>query len=221
MSGQVFGFLPGNRWSPVTGPIHPILNWNVYAADVGRTRRLYHSGLSLAVDYPTLPQRTLNFSWDVLTRRDLAIQKTLTSTQVSLWEEQVDDVIIKEIWEGELTFPWQFFTKLHRMYLQCPDWDNGEYMVWRPFDRNQKTYPVELINILVDGEEFNLSWMGRPYGAGPASKICSTGGDAGRDVLSAGTLELWLRLRPEVAPGVAVFLREGSTTAEAGFFDPE
>ncbi len=223
MAGRTFGSL--GQWGRWNGDpfVTPQLNWNISSTGVSASRRLLHTGLAKVCDYPTLPTKTVNFSWDLLLRRDLAVQKTLASKRVTIWPAIIDDVIIREVWEapGGLSFPWRFFNLLYEFYHASPDWLNGEALLWVPMDRTNKVYPVDLISITVNGEDFELSRKGIPYDAGPVSRIHPGSGRPGMNVFAAETLEIQFKLRPETAPSVSTFFSAGSATDETGNFEAE
>lgn len=119
--------------------------------------------------------------------------------------------------------PWAFLHCLHQMYLRSPDWENGESLVWAPRDRNGKVYPVEIINFLVDGEEFNVRWTGEDEQIGRQLMFSDPkpGSTQGRNPNTSAPVELWFRIQPEVAPNASMFLIEGSATAELGQIELE
>jgi len=227
MAGRVWGHLPGGRYSTQSPFVLGEPNWNLFPLDVRATRRLYHSGLQLDCSYPAIPTRTKNFHYDILIQRQHAVQRTLTSTRVSLWPGYADDVIIHEIWDapGGLSFHWRFFDCLYRMYHNEPDWQNGESLVWIPFDRTQKIYPVDIISLQVDGEDFDVDWAGFPTEASPrfwqaGASTCDPN-NTQTNIMATKRLEIRLKLRPETPPGASVFLTEGSETDETGNFAPQ
>ena len=222
MAGRVFGST-GQFGAFAASHVTPQLNYNHRSTDVNGTRRLVHSGLGLAVDYPLLPSITRNFMWDLLPRRSMTQQPTLSSHHVTLWDGIVDDIVIQEVWEaaGGLAFPWRFLVALHRMYMQSANWEGGESLLWCPIDRTRKVFPVDIINLLVDGEQFNVSWRGDDVGAGPGAYICPEAATAGKDIYSASTLELHLKLRIEGTPSIGVSLIEGASTDEHSYFEHE
>jgi len=223
-AGGAFGSWAGaTRWGG-RPYITPMLNYDLYNYQTSATRLMYHSGLSLAIPYPILPTVTRNFSWEVLTRRDMIREKTLSSAKTTKWDAVFDDVVITETWEapGGLSFPWRFFHDLHRVYLTDPDWLNGEYLLWRPMDRSERAYPIEIISITVDGEDFHVDWKGTPLNTysplGQTDVSCTV---AGRDLLASKNLEIKFVIRPETAPNVAVFATPGSLTCESALFETE
>lgn len=227
MIGRTFGY-SGFYQGGINPFVTPIMNYSLYSSQVSSTRLLYHSGIPLAVPYPLLPKKTLNFSRDLLPRRDYNIEKTLTSKKLSLWDAQVEDIIITEEWsaDGGLSFPWEFFHDLHRIYTTPVDWLNGEYMVWRPLDRTDKVFPVQLYNIEVDGEDFDVRWTGLPpsmgFGVlGPIDPTKVSDGQHGRDIFSPTTLKMQFLLRPEAPPGLTLYVTEGSDVDEVTAFEQE
>ena len=211
--------------------LSPLMPYNLYDPAGAVTRGLYHSGLDLSVSFPLLPGKTTNFAFDILARRDMVVDKTLSSKKVSIWDPIVDDIEIVQTWDapGGLSFPWSFFHDLHRMYTTPIDWASGQYMVWAPTDRTNMIYAVDMIDLQVDGQDFNVTWNGLPddfhnpmgvqNATTAAAGTCVYGG--GRDIYSASTLEVRLILRPETAPNVSVSFLAGSTTTEATQFESE
>ena len=222
MAGVQVGRVQGGAFSSWSNGVRS-LNYNFRAADTAVTRYLYHSGKGVVCPYPVLPDETRNFSWDTLPRRDFVTQKTLKSNFVTMWPSVEEDIVIKEVFAGPggISVPWKFFHCVHDFYLNEPDWLAGEYLIWRPFDRTMKIYAVDIINLLVDGEEFNVNWKGDDKWAGIMSTLCATGGTPAQDIFTASNMEIWMKLRPETPPGVSVFLTGGSAVAEDTYFDPE
>lgn len=194
----------------------PHLNYNFRALDVSMTRRLHHTGLNKTCDYIRIPDETTYFSWDVLRRRDFVTEKTLSSNVVTMWDAVQEDVIIKEKFANNsgIALTWPFFHCVWELYLNSADWLNGESLVWTPFDRTFKSYPVDIINLTLDGEELNPKWSGDDKWAGIMSTYCSTGGTPATNIPTPSQMEIWLKLRPETSPGTAMFMVGGSDTAE-------
>lgn len=222
MYGGGFGFT-GNYNGGISPFVTPILNYLLYSSQVSSTRMLYHSGLDMQILYPLLPMKTLNFSRDILPRRDFNIEKTLTTKKLSIWDAQPEDIIITEEWasEGGLAFPWEFFHDLHRMYITSPDWLGGEYLVWRPLDRTDKVFPVQFFNIEVDGEDFDVRWTGMAPSMGSGILSSCDADQHGRDVFSPTLLKIQFLLRPEAPPGLTLYVTEGSDVDEVDQFEQE
>lgn len=121
-------------------------------------RLLYHSGLDETWQYPFRPSKTHNFSFDVMPKVDFAQAKTLQSNLTQQWAAVENDVIIKEVYEGDLTMVW---ASLHTLYTF---WRTvlgpTEYMLWRPLDLTDKVFRVQILNITVGGEDFQMEYVG-------------------------------------------------------------
>lgn len=150
-------------------------------------RLLYHSGLNQTILYPFRPTKTLNFSFDILPRVDFAQTKTLQSNLTQQWSAVDNDVIIKEVYEGDLTHVWSF---LHAMYtFWRTTLDTTGFMMWRPLDLTDKSYRVQILNITLGGDEFNPE----PVGVQMPDKWLKT------------ELQIHLKLLPTFPPSAAVF----------------
>ena len=230
MAGRQFGQkLNQGRWGQETFPGGFTGGYNFRSMQVHGTRLLYHSGLDLQCLYTGMPSSTKNFSWDLLTTKQSVSTVTLASTKFSLYTRGPNDVVIKEVWDpvGGASMEWVQFHCLHQMFTNCPDWANGESLIWRPMDRNCKVYTVDFVNMVVDGVDLTVDRIGDDPDL-LASKLCAvsaTEGAAGsnqaRNFLMKARVEVHLRLRPEDEPNAAVFLQEGSQTAETAEFESE
>lgn len=207
MAGLSFARI-GQRWGSYSYGSHVGSYYSIYSPSVAVTRRLVHTGLpsgEQVCDYDCLPHETVEFSRDVVTRRKVAFQETLSSAVHSKWQQVKEDAIIKEQWrpEGGIAYRWAFFHKILRMYLKDPDWDNGESLVWRPLDRTWKAYSVDMVNLLVNGEKW-----------GPEFK----GYSDNYDEHGVYQFEIWYKVRHEAQPQASLFLVGGSETAETSLF---
>lgn len=207
MAGRTFGRI-GHGYGGAKFGAHLGSYWSVYSPSNIWTRLLYHTGLDpqhQACLYPYTPEETVFFSFDVLGHRDVAYAKTLTGHVTSKWPRILDDTIIKEVFRpvGGLAVSWAFFHCIERMYLQDPDWDNGEFLIWRPFDRTWKTYSVEIVNLLLNGEEW-----------GPEHE----GWTGNQDHQAINEMQIHLKIRPEEAPQASLFMTGGSETPEFSLF---
>lgn len=243
MAGRSIGFPSGGKWGGVAHSLGYTGVWNIrdvsVTAPASAKRLVYHSALvapdgsvGTVCPYETLPTRTTNFKWDILMSRDRADVKTLGSRVHYLWSPKPGDVVIKEIWDGGggVATSWKFICCLYQMYLSQPTWADGEYMVWRPLDRNNLVYPVDMVNFLVDGEDMHVAWTGEDPDL-LKSVLCArmdasgrrvgvTGSTSGRNLFTASSLEVWWRIRPEDDPNINVSLLPGSTTNETNQFEP-
>lgn len=155
------------------------------------SRLLYHSGLDDLIVYPQVPTKTLNFSLDLMPRVEWVESKTLTSNLTQQWEAVYDDVIIKEIFEGGITQQQSFLLPVYRHWVTL--FGSYEYGLWRPLDLTDKVYRVKIVNLLVGGEEFNPTYVGRSM----------------PDKWLTETIEIWLKLMPAFAPSAVVYASGG------------
>lgn len=207
MAGRVFGRI-GHGYGGAKFGAHLGSYYSVYSPSNIATRLLFHSALApehqLCV-YPYVPDETTFFTFDVVGRRDVAFTKTLTGHAVSKWQRVLEDTIIKEIFRpvGGLAISWAFFHQLERIYLRDPDWDAGEFLIWRPFDRTWKCYSVDIVNLLMNGDEWgpeHAGWTGN------------------QDHQAINEVQLWLKIRPEEAPQASLHMVGGSETPEFSLF---
>lgn len=207
MAGHSFGRVGSRYGSYMYGP-HAGSYYSIYSPSNIRTRLLIHTGLPIDQQlciYPFVPEETIFFTWDVLTKRDVAFQKTLASNLHSKWAQVKDDTVIKEQFKapGGLAFSWEFFHCIERMYQQDPDYEAGESLIWRPLDRTHKAFTVDMVNLLVNGEEW-----------GPEFK----GYTEDRDFFGINQMEIHYKIRHEDAPQVNLFMVGGSDTPENTLF---
>lgn len=204
-----------------TGLLHHVWNYNILANGAS-TRFLAHSD-GTVIQYDVLPTDTVGFAWSPMQHRDFVTTKTLGSTKTAVWDCNVDDLIIKEVFEptGGLSMPWGQLLAMYGIYKGGIDWDAGETLTWAPLDRTCTRYPVDVINMLVDGEEFDPKWRGNPTGLlGGNNATCGAPANM-LDVASGSRVEIWYRIRPEAAPNVSMFLTAGSFTSETNSFEVE
>jgi hypothetical protein len=122
-------------------------------------RLLYHSGLDEVISYAYLPNKTINFAYDILPRVDFAAAKTINSHIIQQWDAVAADVVVKEVWEGNITQQWSQFLALYHFWRNLPG--PGDYLLWRPLDLTDKMYRVRIINMQMGGEEFNPTYIGK------------------------------------------------------------
>lgn len=150
-------------------------------------RLLYHSGLDEVIQYPQVPSRTLNFTYDILPKAEFAHQPTLTSNATQQWQAVANDVIVKEIYEGGLSQNWEFLHAMYRFWTTLLD--PGEYMLWRPFDLTDKVFRMRIVKITVGGDELDPTYVGSSM----YTKWMTQ------------TVEVSLKLIPTFPPNVVVF----------------
>jgi len=198
--------------------------YNPLAANVNGTRLLYHSALEKPSHricvYPFLPDETTDFTWDVRAPRDLAISKTLKSKVFAKYDRIMADTIIKEIFrpDGGVAATWELIHKIERMWLNDPDWDNGEYLIWRPYDRNHKAYAVDILNITVNGEEWNPEFRGNTFHY-VDNVDYELQFQQNQERWAVNEVQVWLKIRAEEAPQAGLFAVGGSDSSEASLFN--
>lgn len=199
------------------------------SGDANGSRLLYHSGLlsqnhRIAV-YPKIPDETTNFTHDIHGDRKVAYASTLSSMMISKYQQVLEETVIREIFrnEGGLSISWDFIHKIERMWLNDPDWDAGEFLLWRPFDRNMKAYAVVLSKLLVNGEQWE------PEYRGSTRRVISTGKSPDhtetiiasnvQERIAINTFEIHFSILAELPPGGSVFAVGGSSVAEPALFN--
>jgi hypothetical protein len=110
----------------------------------GGGRRMTHPYLDPLV-YPSPPDRTLNFGRYPLTGQTSVVVKTLDGAAVAHYPDLDEDLVIEEIWEGQLATEVDFFYGLH-VYLQTPLLP-GQFIGWRPTDLTPKVFLVDLLSV--------------------------------------------------------------------------
>ncbi len=136
------------------------------AGDVGACRRLVFpanvSPLLPPIVYSIAglcanPDRTLNLDNAVLPHPLTEAVRTIGSTRVVRFEEQTEDVIVTEIWEGSDSRA-AMTTALFRQFYEylinaalIPSTGALGFIEWEPRNRNDKTYTVELLSLSVGG----------------------------------------------------------------------
>ncbi len=121
-------------------------------------RLMYHSGLDQVLEYPQTPDRTYGFQYDVLGPVLSQTKATFTSNILQQWAAVQADVVIREVFEGDLSQTWEFFNQLWTFFITIPN--PGEYVLWRPFDRTDKLYRISLLKISVGGDDLDLTFVG-------------------------------------------------------------
>ncbi len=129
----------------------------------GGGRRLRHPFLPHIV-YPRVPDRTLNFAYDRLTRGRTVNVDTLTAMGTAKFTDPRDAVIIQEVWlANQLSTLTKFFHALRRYWVEVLP--PGRYVGWQPRDLTWKNYFVEILDVqLGQPDEFHVEELGeRPF----------------------------------------------------------
>ncbi len=195
-------------------------NYNVYEFQ-HQTRTVYHSGLDSLIEYRQVPRETTNLGWSAMVHRDIAEQKTLAGNRATLWPSVAEDIVFTERFtpaDVGATF-WSFLLALYDVYQRGVDWVGGERLTWAPKDRTPIIFPVDLIDLQVDGENFTMTWDGRDPAS--VSIIASCPGRPGYDIATVKEVVVRWKLRVEAAPSASLSIFGGSSTNETGQFDPE
>jgi hypothetical protein len=137
------------------------------AGDPGACRRLVFPASVTPLLIPIIyaiagqcknPDRTFNLDNAVLPHPITSAVRTLGSTRVLRFEEEVEDVIVTEVWVGSQT-QLSMITALFRQFYEylinaklIPS-EGPDFIHWEPRDRTEKIYNVELLSLSVgDGE---------------------------------------------------------------------
>jgi hypothetical protein len=125
----------------------------------GGGREMHHPYMPRIV-YPRLPDRTLNFGYDVVPRMRSVLTKTLASTAITKFKDKVEDVVIREIWLADQASTFTTFFHAVQSYMLGtlpPD----RYVGWMPRDLSPKAYFVELLDVsLGSGEDLSIEEIG-------------------------------------------------------------
>lgn len=103
------------------------------------------------------PSRTLNLDNVVLPHPLTEAVRTLGTTRVIRFEEQDEDVIVTEIWEGsenEAAMTTAFFRSFYEYLINAdliPASGTLGFIQWEPRDRSDRVYNVELLSLEVGG----------------------------------------------------------------------
>lgn len=102
------------------------------------------------------PDRTINLDNAVLPHPITEAVKTLGTTKVTRFENEIPDVIVTEIWEADETNQ-RLTTALFRMFYEylinakLVDSTGPDFITWEPRDKTDKIYNVELLSLDVGG----------------------------------------------------------------------
>lgn len=126
----------------------------------GGGRELRHPYLP-RIAYPRLPDRTLNFGYDVLLKTRSVKTKTLTSTGVNKFIDAVEDVVIQEVWLADQLSTLTSFFHGVKSFLNSV-MPPGRYIGWLPRDLTHKAYFVELLDVQVGPpDDYLIEEIGR------------------------------------------------------------
>jgi len=215
-----------DRFGPYGVPPYMGGYYDPFCPAVSGSRLLYHSGLAnpsqRLVVYPYLPEETDFFMSDVHAGRDIAQMKTQRSNFVHKFDRVLDDTVIIESFrpEGGLAAEWEFILDIERMWLNDPDWDNGEYLIWRPFDRTQKAYAVDIIKITVGGDVWKPEYKRGLQALARVGDKDTRRQQMAHSHWAVNQFEIHLKVRVEDPPQASLFAVGGSELpTESGLFN--
>lgn len=130
-----------------------------YSLGFRRSKRLlYHSDELKVLQYPQIPTKTVGFSHDIVVQRKHAIQETLSGAVVQQWAGVAKDVVITEVYEGDISQTWNWIHELWRFYQLTLS--VGGFLLWRPLDLTDRIYRVRILSVTVGGEEMDMTYLG-------------------------------------------------------------
>lgn len=144
---------------PTTTPSSLVLFDSGQSGTLGAQRILIHpNGVRFApINYYKNPTRTFGLDNEVLPAPIADAPLTLTSRQVVRFEQDIDDVIVTEVWEGgegkRAAMPTFLWRQLYE-YLRNPpefDADAQTFITYAPRDRSTVVYNVQLYQLRVGG----------------------------------------------------------------------
>lgn len=112
------------------------------------------------VTYNRNPDRTINFDQEPLYPPSSRLLKTLGTTQALLSPNELDDVLVTEIWQGNdnrSPMVAAQFRRLYELIINPPaPATPEEYIQWSPCDRTDVVYNVILVDLRVGGGSGSL-----------------------------------------------------------------
>ncbi len=142
---------------PVTTTLEPILFESGQSGTLGAKRILTHPlGATFAkITYYKNPTRNFNLDNEVLLPPTSDTVKTIGSRQVIRFENELDDMIVTEIWEGSegrlAAMPTFMFRQLYEYLINPPVFSSTAqtFITWEPRDKSTKKYNVQLYQLRV------------------------------------------------------------------------
>lgn len=106
-----------------------------------------------AIIYPRVPDQTVNFSRAPLRRMRTTTVKTLTSSGIARYPDELSDVVIHEVWSagGQASTLEEFFHALYRFWIN--PLPVGRYIGWQPRDLTPRCYAVHLVDVRLGSDE--------------------------------------------------------------------
>ena len=161
------GFQPAG-WPAL---INPRIPWTrprskkdpIWITGTDAGRRLSHPYLPDII-YPSFPDRTIGFDWDVIRKTRASIVRTEGGSAAAHYSEFSDDILIREVWNSQISVPVGFW-RLLREYRETA-LETGAFIGWHPRDLSPYNYFVELLDVKVGEEDIDeVSELGdhEPY----------------------------------------------------------
>lgn len=110
-------------------------------------RRMNHPTLPDII-YPRTPDRTTNFMYYPITRTRKRLTKTLTSTAVAVFRDNLDDIIIRESWLADTLSTETGMFNQFSAYWQNP-LPPGRFIGWRPTDLSPLNFAIDILDVSV------------------------------------------------------------------------
>ncbi len=151
------------------------------------------------------PDRTLNFDKEPLFHPITRSVLTLGSRRDVRFEEQAEDVIVTEIWDGDDSrspMPTSLFRLFYEYLINTPPFTTGQtdFIIWEPRDRTTRTYNVNILSLSVGGGEgeqrFDVKDLRTPGGVNNGGTI-QNALDA-LNTLPTGLIDREIRLRMRI-----------------------
>lgn len=113
--------------------------------------RLIHPTLG-TLDYPVGPDEWVNVDGDVIIAPTWATVKTLQGASNALWQGDIRDVTVQEVWIQELNVPIDFLRHVVAFWINPPDPDTGTPVQWWPNYTSAQGFQIIIENVTVLGE---------------------------------------------------------------------
>ena len=115
-------------------------------------RILHHETLGEVLRYPEIPRKSLNFDQYPVFTPMVNRQKTLSNTVTTRHPRAIGDWVITEIWHSDdLSMRTGFFYELMRFFTN--GLDAGDYLIWSPKDRTEKSFCIEPLALYCGDQE--------------------------------------------------------------------
>jgi hypothetical protein len=110
--------------------------------------------------YPHSPDKWVNFDTDIIVPPSWGYQATLGSGVNTIHPSSIRDVVVQEIWLGDLSVSIEFLRMLLNFWTQPPAPETG-YLLWYPEYVNAIGYKVILGQVTIGGAEVTFDYISR------------------------------------------------------------